>query len=267
MNVKIQGGGGGSYSNKGSCFGAANYLNHENDQRMKDGLKNEPFFNYEGGRTSFADMINDIDRNKAQLGKDQSKFFVITVSPSEKEQLAMGKDAAERSLNFKYYVRDQIMEQYAQNFNKGLSARDLKWYAKIHHGRGDKAGEQMHAHIIVSRKDMQNKIKLSPMTTHRTAKNSGRVQSGFDRTNFFEKCEKTFDQTFKHERDFSESFEYCNAIKHGTFQEKTAAIHKLNKINLAKDLLKVTLNPTKAPILVAEKLLSQTQKKDRGLSL
>ena len=76
----------------------------------------------------------------------------------------------------------------------------------------------MHAHIIVSRKDRANKLKLSPKTNHRgTAK--GAVRGGFDRTDFFRKCERCFDVRMNYNREIKESFEYLNAIKNGTTAE------------------------------------------------
>lgn len=37
MNVKIQGGGNGTYANTGSCVAVTNYLQHEDLERMKKG--------------------------------------------------------------------------------------------------------------------------------------------------------------------------------------------------------------------------------------
>ena len=73
----------------------------------------------------------------------------------------------------------------------------------------------MHAHIIVSRKDRSNTIKLSPKTNHRNT-GKGAVKGGFDRTEFFRKCETGFDLRTNYRRDVKESFEYLNAMKNGT---------------------------------------------------
>ncbi|MCS2842627.1 hypothetical protein NXV51_00425 (plasmid) [Bacteroides uniformis] len=45
MNVKIQGGGNGTYANTGSCVAVTNYLQHEDLERMKKGEEVQPFFN------------------------------------------------------------------------------------------------------------------------------------------------------------------------------------------------------------------------------
>lgn len=45
MNIKIQGGGSGTYANTGSCTGVTTYLQHEDLERMKNGQEVQPFFN------------------------------------------------------------------------------------------------------------------------------------------------------------------------------------------------------------------------------
>lgn len=39
MNIKIQGGGSGTYANTGSCTGVTTYLQHEDLERMKNGRR------------------------------------------------------------------------------------------------------------------------------------------------------------------------------------------------------------------------------------
>ena len=218
MNIKIQGGGGGSYANTGSSIAVTNYLEHEELDRINNGQEREHFFTHDKEQVSAREATFKIDSNKAQLMKKDSKFFVITVSPSEKEIKAMGKTPEERSANFKKYINEGVMERYAENFGKDLKAKDLVYYGKIHHERGSKTGEQMHAHIIVSRKDLNNKIKLSPQTNHRGTR-KGAIKGGFDRTEFYNKSEKSFDIGFNHPRDFKESFEFHNTMKNGKMEE------------------------------------------------
>jgi len=110
------------------------------------------------------------------------------------------------------------MDKYAKNFLKGITQEDLMYYAKIHHTRDEKTGDQMHAHIIVSRKDINNKIKLSPQTNHR-GNSRGAVQRGFDRTLFFKSCESIFDVGFNYQRDFKDTFEYQNTMKNGSLAD------------------------------------------------
>lgn len=223
MNVKIQGGGSGKYANTGSSFGAMQYLNHENEENLSKKGQIEPFFDHKGENVDFAIAVDKLDRNKGQLGRNTPKFFAVTISPSEKELSQMGNTEAERSKAMKAYTR-KVMDEYAKNFKKGLTGDDLLYYAKIHHNRGSEEG--MHAHVIVSRKDIDNRRKLSSMTNHPDAERSGNVKSGYNRSDFYEKCEDEFDKQFKYERQYTESYKYCNAMKNGTFQEKLEVVNQ-----------------------------------------
>lgn len=225
MNVKVQGGGSGSYSNSGSCFGAVSYLKHEDSQRVKQGQDVEPFFNQNKNIPS-KEVISKIDNNKAKLCKDDAKFYVMTVSPSTAELQKMGKTQEEQSAVFKEYVQDDVMQKYAESFGKGLNKDDIMYYAKIHHDRGQKQGKNMHCHIIVSRKDMSNTKKLSPQTNHKTAEKSGTVKSGFNRTQFYASCEQSFDKRFSYQRDYKESFKYQNTMKNGSIEERKTQIQE-----------------------------------------
>ena len=72
-----------------------------------------------------------------------------------------------------------------------------------------KVGNQSHIHIIVSRKDASNSFSLSPGSKHKASKvemHGKTVNRGFDRDQFFERAEKTFDKTFGFERNFAETY-------------------------------------------------------------
>ena len=216
MNVKIQGGGGGVYANTGSCTGVTTYLQHEDLERMGDGKEVEPFFSHDRDKVSAKEVTFKIDNNKAKLSRSDAKFFVITVSPSEKELAAMGKTQAEQSEKLKEYIRDDVMQKYAEGFGKGLNANDIEYYAKVHYSRAKGGVTDMHAHIIVSRKDRSNTRKLSPQTNHTGKKNTGNIKGGFDRSGFYQSCEECFDRRVGFNRDVKESYEYRNAMKNGT---------------------------------------------------
>jgi len=77
----------------------------------------------------------------------------------------------------------------------------------------------MHCHLIVSRKDQSNKIKISPQTNHRNTR-KGVIKGGFDRTSLFENAEKGFDKLFGYNRQLTETFVYCNTMKNGSMETK-----------------------------------------------
>lgn len=224
MNVKIQGGGHGKYANTGSCFGVISYLSHEDGQRLEQGEHVEMLFD-QHREVGSREAVIELDANKAKLCKDEAKFYVITVSPSEAEIKKMGQNSMERSQNLRKFIREDLMRLYADNFGKGLTENDIKYFAKVHLDRGDKIGENMHAHIVVSRKDMSNTKKLSPMTNHRNT-NKGVVHGGFDRVEFFKKVEQGFDVRFNFNREYKQSFEYLNAVKNSPIDQLSKQVEK-----------------------------------------
>lgn len=218
MNVKIQGGGAGAYSNSGSCSGVVDYLEHEDKKQIEQGKEIEPFFNHKEERVNANHILKKIDENRGQLLKTDAKFFVLTISPSEKEISSMGKTPEEQSRNFKEFIKGEVMEKYAQNFNKDLKKDDLLYYSKIHLERKGERANDMHAHIIVSRKTADNRIKISPQSNHKGT-SKGVVKGGFNRVEFFNKIESSFDVKFEFKRDIKETLEYQNTIKNGSVKD------------------------------------------------
>ena len=210
----------GTYNNAGSSRLLANYLEHEDLERMEKGIYTEGFFNLTDDSIYKSKVIKDIDTNIGQLLKTDAKFYAIHVSPSENELRAMGNTEQEQAEAMKRYIREVFIPEYAKNFNKELSASDIKFYGKIHFNRSRSDNElNMHCHLIVSRKDQSNKKKLSPLTNHKNTKN-GVIKGGFDRVNLFQQAEQGFDKLFNYNRQLSEAFEYYNIMKNSTITNK-----------------------------------------------
>lgn len=143
----------GTYNNAGSSQQLASYMEHEDLERMEKGIYTEGFFNLTEDKIYKSTVIKDIDSNIGQLLKTDTKFYAIHVSPSEKELRAMGNTEQEKAEAMKRYIREVFIPEYAKNFNKGLSASDIKFYSKIHFNRSRSNNElNMHCHLIVSRK-------------------------------------------------------------------------------------------------------------------
>lgn len=190
----------------------------------------------------------------AKLSKDDAKFFLINISPSEKELLFLkelyGTDGAKQHL--KAYA-NLVMRVYVRNFMRnGIdSNKDLVYYGKLEQNRyytykdlevrkgkaakGDvKPGEQMHIQIIVRRKDASNSIKLSPLNNSK-GKNAVHSQKvgQFDRVAFKQMSEALFDRMFDYDREIKESFKYVNTLKHGTYEQKEEVkeMHRAQQAN------------------------------------
>ena len=246
MNIDFPPPSKGTYNNAGSSRRLCNYLEHEDMERMEQGIYTEGFFNLTDDNIYKSQVIKDIDKNIGQLLKTDAKFYAVHVSPSEKELRAMGNTEQEQAEAMKRYIREVVIPEYAKNFNKGLSAEDIKFYGKIHFSRDRSNNElNMHCHLIVSRKDQSNKIKISPLTNHKNTK-KGTVKGGFDRKNLFQQAEQGFDKLFGHKRELTETFEYCNTMKNGRIsdqldmQEKQIADERKNaNVQISNDADKV----------------------------
>ncbi len=210
----------GTYNNAGSCRQLANYMEHEDLERMEKDIYTEGFFNQTEDNVYKSKVIKDIDTNIGQLLKTDAKFFAIHVSPSENELRTMGNTEQEQAEAMKRYIREVFIPEYAKNFNKGLSESDIKFYGKIHFDRRRSDNElNMHCHLVVSRKDQSNKKKLSPLTNHKNTE-KGIIKGGFDRVSLFQQVEQGFDKLFGYNRQLTESFEYYNTMKNDSIFEQ-----------------------------------------------
>lgn len=236
MNIDFPPPSKGTYNNAGRSRKLASYLEHEDLERIEKGIYTEGFFNLTEENLYKSQVVKDIDSNKAQLLKTDAKFYTIHISPSAKELQAMGATEQEQAEAMKRYIREIVIPEYAKNFNKELSAEDIKFYGKIHFDRirSENTEGNMHCHLIVSRKDQSNRIKLSPLTNHRNTK-KGAIKGGFDRTKLFQQIEKDFDRLFNYNRALDESFEYYNIMKNGSIAEQ---IKIQERINTYTNLLK-----------------------------
>lgn len=242
MNIDFPPPSNGVYNNAGSSRRLCNYLEHEDLERIEKGIYTEGFFNLTEENLYKSQVVKDIDGNKAQLLKTDAKFYAIHISPSAKELQAMGNTEQEQAEAMKRYIREVVIPEYAKNFNKGLTEDNIKFYGKIHfdRDRSENNENNMHCHIIVSRKDQANRIKLSPLTNHRNTK-KGTVKGGFDRTILFQQVEKGFDELFNYNRLLYENYEYYNIMKNGSIDEQMSLQRKIfasenKQINLHADV-------------------------------
>lgn len=271
MNIDFPPPSNGIYNNAGSSKRLANYLEHEDLERMEKGIYTEGFFNLTEDNLYKSQVIKDIDSNKAQLLKTDAKFYAIHISPSTKELQAMGTAEQQQAEAMKRYIREVFIPEYAKNFNKDLSAEDIKFYGKIHFKRDRSKNTEgnMHCHIIVSRKDQANKIKISPLTNHRNSK-KGVIKGGFDRTNLFQQVEKSFDKLFSYNRPMSESFEYYNTMKNGSIEEQIQMQERIDDFNksVEHEVMSSVSQQTNQSVsqLTSESVRQSTNSTDLGLS-
>jgi len=104
MNIDFPPPSKGTYNNAGSSRRLANFLEHEDTQRMEKGIYIEGFFNLIEDNLYKSQVIKDVDKNKAQLLKTDAKFYAIHISPSKKELQAMGITEKEQAEAMKRYI-------------------------------------------------------------------------------------------------------------------------------------------------------------------
>ncbi|MDQ8015086.1 MAG: DUF5712 family protein [Flavobacterium nitrogenifigens] len=257
-------------NNKGSSAALVEYLEKENRMEVPDRLKQAKLW----FTTSLKEVIHqqvriDIDNNIAKLGKNDAKFFLINISPSENEIAYLKKHFGESGAQQKLKeFACGVMDAYAQNFKRSniRDNGDLLWYGKLEHYRyyahndpevfqglaktGEhKAGENMHVQIIVSRKDITNKIKLSPMNNSKGNNKAHSAKLGqFDRVAFKEVSEQLFDKMFGFERPLKETLSYAMTMKNGTAEQKqsmylleqlekqSSSLNKMGLLDLANNI-------------------------------
>ncbi|RXG16554.1 DUF5712 family protein [Leeuwenhoekiella aestuarii] len=248
----------------------ANFLNRKQD-----------FFDHTRSDVNFVEVVDSIDNNIKKLCKKDSKFFSPTINFSQQEQEHIISLITQEEVNsiwdlnhkqfeqYNHKLREyikKVMNNYAINFNrkeKGLrSGEDLVYFAKIEHFRkfkgydkcvkegdyksGDyKPGLNSHAHIIVSRKDKTQRLKLTPTTKEKSTKRkigNNVYQVGFDRMRWTNLNEKSFDDYFKYDRPELEKFENQYILKNGSPFEKDKLKQKIKSKALEKKELKQNLS-------------------------
>lgn len=242
----------GVINNKGTCVKLAEYLQKENEN-VSDENKTS-FFNSQYDSCASSTVINSIDNNIMKLTKRDDKFYMLSLNPSNYENKnlifqATGKDVKsfdELTKDDKQKVFSEMreytrkcMDSYAQNFNRENinSGADLVYYAKIeterhyHHfekavkdgeaNTGDlKPGINLHVHIVVSRKDLTGKTKLSPLSKSRgnTWDFEGKqVTRGFNHVQWKDNCNTLFREN------------YNSSEKYSSFFQNRVSENKLNK--------------------------------------
>ena len=270
MYPKLQSQGLSGGPNTGSCAAYAYYLEHENLWKKDNDHRKDiiPFYDQDGNAVSVGTVIDTIDANKQGLHVEDAKFFSLVINPSDKEIAKMGATREERIKALEQLV-DKMMDRYAAGFGKQniKSHNDLLYFYTIHEFREDENGDLrpgIHVHIIVSRKDLNGKYKLSPMTNHR-GETAGVIKSGFNRDAFYRDCESIFDTTFDYQRRINESYDFLNTLAHGNDEDKSAMIRAAVKEEKIFD--DVTAALARRASRLAEEAATKEAQKQREIEL
>lgn len=292
--------------NKASSSGLIKYL--EKEDLEKDIIDRENFFNHEEDDISAYKAFSTIDGNVRGLKKDDAKFFMLTVNPSNDELKFLDNDPEK----LKAYTRS-VMDEYAKGFNrevdgKVIEGKDLVYFAKVERNRiytiddpkfkdtfeinrkvekqinglkkeikrsplnekdlnkvieelekkyvrnkensiilpgVNKDGLNTHVHIVVARKDKNQRVSLSPFSNSKGSKNTlngKQVQIGFNRKEFKISCEETFDKSFDYHRLGKDKFMYMHGEKNGHPNHLNTLLHMpTNERELAQKLIQAAI--------------------------
>lgn len=254
----------GVINNKSSCITLAEYLQKENESEPD--VNKTAFFNAKYDSCASTTVINNIDNNVQKLSKRDDKFYMLSLNPSHREAQNLIQNVTGKSVeNFdqlnpveKQIVFDELrnytrnsLDLYAKNFNREniKSGDDLVYYAKIetqrkyHHydkevkegnaKNGDyKSGLNLHIHVIVSRKDITGKIKISPLAKSRGNSwdlNGKQVNRGFNHLKWKNECNEMFWNNYKYTEKYSSTFQ--NRISENDINIGTRSLNSIqNKI-------------------------------------
>ena len=182
----------------------------------------------------------DIDGNKKALGANDAKFFMLSLNPSQSEQMHLiGRkvdDFKELTPQEKKEVFQKLeaftrsaMDEYALNFGRDniRGGQDLMYYARVETERSyhpedeevkqgitrigePKPGLNLHVHVIVSRKSLDGKVKLSPGA--KSAGNTwelegrGTVKRGFSHEGWKVRVQECFNRKFDYQAKEGETY-------------------------------------------------------------
>lgn len=134
--------------NKGSSSGIISYLSKENEG--KNFTDTEGFFNHDNSTISETEAQLIIDNQNKNIGKKDAKFFTFTINPHENELKHIAKIAGNNTAKnyqeltpiqqqdyqkmLKSYTKN-VMELYAENFDKNIEGKDLVYVAKMEQQR------------------------------------------------------------------------------------------------------------------------------------
>lgn len=219
--------------NTGSCHDLVRYLEKETGEGQR-------FFSHTEQDISPERVIMDIDGNKKALGANDAKFFMLSLNPSQSEQMHLiGRkvdDFKELTPQEKKEVFQKLeaftrsaMDEYALNFGRDniRGGQDLMYYARVETERAyhpedeevkqgiarigePKPGLNLHVHVIVSRKSLDGKVKLSPGA--KSAGNTwelegrGTVKRGFSHEGWKVRVQECFNRKFDYQAKEGETY-------------------------------------------------------------
>ena len=248
--------------------------------------------------------MQKIDSNHKKLMKGDDKFYMLSINPSQDEAAHLirkvtGKQVTEFEQltveeqekvihELKNYSRN-CMDLYAENFRreKIKSGKDLVYFGRVeterHYRNSDeevkegqaksgdrKPGLQLHVHIIVSRNDVTQTVRLSPLARSKGSfneLNGKKVMVGFEHMEWKSRCADRFismygyKATHKYYEDGREhTYHYVPGKNEAMSMAKSAILQKefrneRKMLDVSYRMFRFMVNPKQALIAEAKRLV------------
>ena len=252
-------------------------------------------------------VMQKIDNNHKKLMKGDDKFYMLSINPSQDEAAHLirkvtGKQVTEFEQltveeqekvihELKNYSRN-CMDLYAENFRreKIKSGKDLVYFGRVeterHYRNCDeevkegqaksgnrKPGLQLHVHIIVSRNDVTQTVRLSPLARSKGSfneLNGKKVMVGFEHMEWKSRCADRFismygyKATHKYYEDGREhTYHYVPGKNEAMSMAKSAILQKefrneRKMLDVSYRMFRFMVNPKQALIAEAKRLVKDT---------
>lgn len=270
--------------NKGSSGKLMNYLEKENEGKEEN--EQQRFFNHSANKITADEAQTMIDGNRKNIGKNEAKFYMLSINPSHKEQQHLIERITGRKVDslqeltatekeqvfveVKRYT-NEVMGEYARNFEREnvTSEKDLVYVAKIEENRTykhfspevkhnkqiriqqqvlreskegvslreakmidvkiaklnehykrtgsgkiigkatSKDGLNLHVHVVVSRNNVHQNTKLSPLSNSRGGEqmfNGKKVRQGFNHERFKTRSGDRFNSMYNYKPSVNERY-------------------------------------------------------------
>ncbi len=204
--------------------GPSGFISYMEKEDKEKGINKEFWFNQNDDYIPSYKIAEDIENQKG-LSMNQFTYYTGSISFSE-EELAFLKNDYKK---LKEYGK-AFINIYAENFNKNLSASDIRFYLKLESDRYYKGTDKevrngevksgtkkpgsfnTHFHFITGRKSVDESKKLSPNSNHIDTK-TGAVTGGFSRDILKEKAETLFDRMFLYNRPLEQTYKHLKEVK------------------------------------------------------
>lgn len=166
-----------------------------------------------------------IETTRTYKVDDKAYQDIYAVNKDLRTQIVQLKEQADKEFKNENYIKSSEIEKQIRGLDKQLIRNANNQVIEPHL---QKDGTNVHVHVIVSRKDKTQTLKLHPLTNSKSSFNKingNYVQIGFNRDHFAKQAEKLFDKSYEHNRELRDSYEYRKDNKNDIEKSIKSLVH------------------------------------------